>query len=182
MLRNSNFKWKGWLIYMIFNIKFWSMEKYLPTKRCRNLRQRYVKNNIDVDIKELIETDFPVAFIIHDYQSVYENAKSYDDFDGNGKYKMFSEEMRTYNGKLFKPVRISHGTAISTNFESFDYIKQRIQDYDPYWKGGEDLDLDTITEEQDFLYSIITIQTLVIKIILMLLKEKRRLHMENKLL
>ena len=50
---------------MIFNIKFWSMEKYLPTKRCRNLRQRYVKNNIDVNIKELIETDFPVAFIIH---------------------------------------------------------------------------------------------------------------------
>ena len=35
---------------MIFNIKFWSMEKYLPTKRCRNLRQRYVKNNIDVNI------------------------------------------------------------------------------------------------------------------------------------
>ena len=47
------------------------MEKYLPTKRCRNLSQRYVKNNIDVNIKELIETDFPVAFIIHDYQSVY---------------------------------------------------------------------------------------------------------------
>ena len=44
---------------MIFNIKFWSMEKYLPTKRCRNLRQRYVKNNIDVNIKELIERDTP---------------------------------------------------------------------------------------------------------------------------
>lgn len=87
---------------MIFNIKFWSMEKYLPTKRCRNLRQRYVKNNIDVNIKELIETDFPVAFIIHDYQSVYENAKSYDDFYGNGEYKMFSEENENIQRKIIQ--------------------------------------------------------------------------------
>lgn len=134
---------------MVFNIEFWNMEKYLPTKRCRNLKQRYVKNNMNVDIKELTETEFPVAFIIHDYQSVYENAKSYDDFDGNGEYKMFSEEMRTYNGKLFKPVRISHGAAISTNFEPFDYIKQRIQDYAPYWKGGEDFTEKSIVKESD---------------------------------
>lgn len=134
---------------MVFNIEFWNMEKYLPTKRCRNLKQRYVENNMNVDIKELAETDFPVAFIIHDYQSVYENAKSYDDFDGNGEYKMFSEEMRTYNGKLFKPVRISHGTAISTNFEPLDYIKQRIQDYAPYWKGGEDFTEKSIVKESD---------------------------------
>ena len=134
---------------MVFNIEFWNMEKYLPTKRCRNLKQRYVKNNMNVDIKELTETEFPVAFIIHDYRSVYENAKSYDDFDGNGEYKMFSEEMRTYNGKLFKPVRISHGTAISTNFEPLDYIKQRIQDYAPYWKGGEDFTEKSIVKESD---------------------------------
>lgn len=134
---------------MVFNIEFWNMEKYLPTKRCRNLKQRYVKNNMNVDIKELTETEFPIAFIIHDYRSVYENAKSYDDFDGNGEYKMFSEEMRTYNGKLFKPVRISHGTAISTNFEPLDYIKQRIQDYAPYWKGGEDFTEKSIVKESD---------------------------------
>lgn len=134
---------------MVFNIEFWNMEKYLPTKRCRNLKQSYVKNNMNVDIKELTETEFPVAFIIHDYQSVYENAKSYDDFDGNGEYKMFSEEMRTYNGKLFKPVRVSHGAAISTNFEPLDYIKQRIQDYAPYWKGGEDFTEKSIVKESD---------------------------------
>lgn len=104
---------------------------------------------MNVDIKELTETEFPVAFIIHDYQSVYENAKSYDDFDGNGEYKMFSEEMRTYNGKLFKPVRVSHGAAISTNFEPLDYIKQRIQDYAPYWKGGEDFTEKSIVKESD---------------------------------
>lgn len=123
---------------MLFNIEFWSKEQYLPTKRHRLLRERYVKSDIDVDIKELSEKEFPLAFIIHDYQNVYKNAKSYEDFDGNGEYRMFSEEIRTYDGKLFKPVRITHGSAISINFESFDYIKWSLQDRAPYWKGGED--------------------------------------------
>ena len=32
------------------------MEKYLPTKRYRVLRERYVKNSVDVEIKELTES------------------------------------------------------------------------------------------------------------------------------
>lgn len=123
---------------MLFNIEFWYKEQYLPTKRHRLLRERYIKSNVNVDIKELSEKEFPLAFIVHDYQSVYENAKSYEDFGGNGEYRMFSEEIRTYDGKLFKPVRITHGAAISTNFESLDYIKQNLQDHAPYWEGGKD--------------------------------------------
>ena len=80
-------------LIMLFNIEFWNMEKYLPTRRHRKLRERYVKNNFDVEIKELTNKDFPIAFIIHEYKSVYANAKSYDDFNGNGEYKMFSEEI-----------------------------------------------------------------------------------------
>ena len=62
---------------MIFNIEFWNEERYLPTKRHRKLRTRYVKNSVDVEIKEPSEKEFPIAFIIHDYKTVYENAKSY---------------------------------------------------------------------------------------------------------
>ena len=51
---------------MLFNIEFWNMEKYLPTKRHRKLRERYVKNSIGVEIKEVTEKDSPVAFIVHD--------------------------------------------------------------------------------------------------------------------
>ena len=123
---------------MLFNIEFWYKEQYLPTKRHKLLRERYVKSDVNVDIKELSEKKFPLAFIVHDYQNVYENAKSYEDFDGNGEYRMFSEEIRTYDGKLFKPVRITHGSAISINFKSLDYIKQNLQDHAPYWKGGKD--------------------------------------------
>lgn len=112
---------------MLFNIEFWNKQDFLPTKRYRNIRTRYYKNSVDVDIKVLSEQNFPIAFIIHDYKSVYENAKNYDDFDGNGKYRMFDEEIRTFDGKLYKPVRITHGAAISTLFENLDYIKERLE-------------------------------------------------------
>ncbi len=134
---------------MLFNIEFWNMEKYLPTKRHRKLRERYVRNSIDVEIKEVTEKEFPVTFIIHDYQSVYENAKSYSDFNGNGDYRMFSEEIRTYDGKLYTPVRITHGTAISLYFEPLKYIKKQIEDYAPYWKGGEEFTEESIIKESN---------------------------------
>lgn len=132
---------------MLFNIEFWNMEKYLPTKRHRKLRERYVKNSVDVEIKEVNEKEFPIAFIVHDYQMVYENAKSYSDFNGNGDYRMFSEEIRTYNGNLYMPVRVMHGAAISLCFESLDYIKKQIEDYAPYWKGGEEFTEESIIME-----------------------------------
>lgn len=136
---------------MLLNVEFWSKEKYLPTKRCRKLREHYVKNRVDVDIKELTEKEFPIAFIVHKNKSVYENAKSYDDFDGNGEYKMFAEEIRAYKGKLFRPARITHGAAISTNFESFDYIKQILQDYasGPCWEDEDDFTENSIVKEND---------------------------------
>ena len=134
---------------MLFNIEFWNMEKYLPTKRHRVLRERYVKNSVDVEIKELTEQEFPIAFVVKDYKSVYENAKSYSEFDGNGDFKMFSEEIRTYRGNLYMPVRVTHGSAISTCFESLDYIKHRLTEYKPYWMGGEEFTEASIIKEDN---------------------------------
>lgn len=134
---------------MIFNINFWSMEKYLPTKRHRKLRERYVKNSVDVEIKEVSQQEFPVAFIVHDYKSVYENAKSYDDFNGSGDFKMFSEEIRTYDGKLYMPVRVTHGAAISLHFESLNYIKDKLTEHMPYWIGGEEFSEASIIKENN---------------------------------
>ena len=136
---------------MIFNIEFWSEEKYLPTKRHRKLRTRYVKNSMDINIKELLKEEFPVAFIVKDYKSVYENAKSYSDFDGNGKYCMFAEEIRTYNGKLYMPIRVTHGTAISLYFEPLEYIKCILEEREPYWKGGNDFTENSIIKESNIL-------------------------------
>ena len=87
-------------------IKLWYEEKYLPNKRCRKLRERAVSKDVDIEACEVTKEEFPVAFVIHDYESVYEGAKSYSDFEGNGDYRMFSEEIRTYNGKLYKSLSV----------------------------------------------------------------------------
>lgn len=134
---------------MIFNIEFWNMEKYLPTKRHRVLRKRYVKNNVDVEIKELKEQEFPIAFIIKDFKSVYKNAKSYNDFEGNGNFEMVSEEIRTYQGNLYMPVRVTHGAAISTCFETLDYVKDRLTECEPCCIGGEKFTETSIIVEDD---------------------------------
>lgn len=125
------------------------MERYLPTKRHRVLRTRYVENNIDVEIKELLPHEFPIAFIVHDYQSVYKNAKNYQDFTGHGEFRMFSEEIRTYNRKLYKPVRVTHGAAISLIFESLDFIKDEISLPKPYDLFGEDFTNESIIKEDN---------------------------------
>lgn len=123
---------------MKYNIRFWVKEKYLPTRRHKKIRERYVENTANINIQEVTEEQFPIAFIVHDYKNVYDGAKSYDDFNGNGDYKMFAEEIRTYNNKFYKPVRVMYGTAMSTIFESLDYIKNQIEECAPYWTDNGD--------------------------------------------
>ena len=86
-------------------------------------------DSCEIDVKEVSEKEFPIAFKVHDYTSVYENAESYSDFDGNGEYKMFTEEIRTYNDKLYMPVRITHGSAVSCKFEPLSYIERVLNSY-----------------------------------------------------
>lgn len=131
-------------------IKIWYEEKYLPNKRCRKLRTRVNNKDVDVDVREVTENEFPVAFVIHDMQSVYEGATSYSDFDGNGDYKMYAEDIRTFAGKLYKPIRISYGSAISTLFEPLEQMKYKLQEQKPYWMGGEDFSDQSIIKSDNF--------------------------------
>ena len=125
---------------MKINVDYYYIQEYLPTSRHRKIRHREAKNTIEVEIKELSTKEFPVAFVVHDYQSVQENMKSYEDYDGDKcEYRMTEELIRTYNGKLYKPVRITHGAAISTLFESSDYVKENLERHFQYfWNTGED--------------------------------------------
>lgn len=131
-------------------VKIWYEEKYLPNKRCRKLRTRVSNKDVDVDVREVTENEFPIAFVVHDMQSVYEGATSYSDFDGNGDYKMHTEDIRTYAGKLYKPIRISCGTAISTLFEPLAEMKYKLMEPEPYWMGGEDFSDQSIVKSDNF--------------------------------
>ncbi len=102
-------------------------QNFLPTKRHRKVRTRIMHGKIDVNIKELSETEFPVAFIVHDMKSVYEGMRSYEDYSKcKNDYKMFPEEIRTYKNKLWTPIRVTYGSAISTLFEDETYIMKNI--------------------------------------------------------
>lgn len=91
--------------------------KFLQNKRCKKTHTIFKENQVELEIQDLVEKDFPVAFVVHDYASIYPNAKTYGDFNGNGNYELYREEIRCYDGKLYKPVRVSLGTAISTLYE-----------------------------------------------------------------
>lgn len=129
---------------MLFNIEFWNMEKYLPTKRHRVLRKRYVKNSVDVEIKEATEQEFPVAFIVKDYDSWREEEGKEPEF------KMCSIEIRTYKGQLWKAARYSDYVCGAVGWMPISYIKRSIEDYDPYWKGGDEFTEASIIKESDY--------------------------------
>lgn len=108
---------------MKVEIEYEYTEKFLPTKRHRNLRSRIASRKTTIEIKELDKKDFPIAFVVSDYINVYKNARNYDDFNKEeGTYCVFDESLRTYQNELFKPVRVTHGAAISLQFEKLSYI------------------------------------------------------------
>lgn len=123
---------------MNINITFTTTEHFLPTKRHKVSRIHYKEDTATVSITEVSKNEFPVAFIIHDMQSVYENVKHYDDFNGKGDFRMFDEEIRTFNGRLYKPVRVTHGAAISTVFEPISYLNSVLRPYRSFSFGKEE--------------------------------------------
>ena len=117
---------------MKLQIEFFYDQDYLPTSRHKIARKRSVEGSVTVNIKEPLISQFPVAFIIHDYQSVQPDMHSYLDYDSNKcEYRMFSEEIRAYNGKLYKPVRVTHGAAISTVFEMPSFLQRQLENVAP---------------------------------------------------
>ena len=110
----------------------WYKMKYLPTKRHKKPRTMSKCRKETVEIRELHEKDFPVAFIVKDYKSVYEGPKSYSEFKGSGDFRIFPEEIRTDGKCLYSPVRVTHGAAISTEYEDFEWLHWRLRQDEPY--------------------------------------------------
>lgn len=108
---------------MKIKVNYRYKQRYLPTKRHKNIREREVQDVISIGVKELIADEFPIAFIVHDMQSVQDGMKSYSEYKSEMcKFRMFSEEIRTHNGKFYKPIRITYGDVISTIFEDESYV------------------------------------------------------------
>ena len=93
--------------------------KYLENKRCRRIRETFLEKEVELEVQDLTEEKFPVAFIVHDHATLYNSAEDYGDFKETNciGYQLYDEEIRMYHGVLYKPVRVSHGIALSTVFE-----------------------------------------------------------------
>lgn len=109
------------------DLKIVYRQDYLPSKRHKKSRTAILAGTVEVTIEEPSATDFPVAFRVTEMTSVQEGMKSYKDYDSDKcKYILFTEDIRTHGGKFFKPVRVTHGAAISTLFESIDEVWKTI--------------------------------------------------------
>lgn len=123
---------------MKIDVDYYYTQRFLPTKRHKKIRKRQIKDTISVSVTELTADVFPVVFIVHDMRSVQEGMASYEDYRSDKcDFCMFSEEIRTYKGKLYKPVRITHGAAISTVFEDESYVIHNLE-----WMARRDWSVD----------------------------------------
>lgn len=81
--------------------------------------------------------DFTVAYKVTDRKSMYKNAKSHDDFNKKKYlgYNLFTEEIRKFKNKLYRPIRFTCGAAVSTAFVKPDeFLDERV------WRLRELLD------------------------------------------
>ena len=83
----------------------------------RNLHQLFTRS-FEFDCRQLDEKEFKKVYVVRDYASVYKNAKTTEDFrdSDKGKFRLVDTPIRKYKGKLYRPVKYSQGSAVSTLF------------------------------------------------------------------
>ena len=97
---------------------------YLPNSRCKKYRHQVVTCNVELPVQKVTdEAKFPIAFKVTEYQTVLpkvrdsEQAWELCQHGNGGKGMYFTETIRRFGKKLFKPVRHSFGSAIARSFE-----------------------------------------------------------------
>lgn len=103
--------------------------RFLPNKRCKKTRRIVREKKVEFEVLEPKKEEFPVAFIVHKHGTIYPNMKTYKDFENNkdnNEYKLYAEEIRCFKDQLYRPIRVTHGAAISTLYETNPKIAIRL--------------------------------------------------------
>lgn len=102
------------------NIPYYFEQMYLPSKRHRKPRVREMVTTADIAMKKITDpAEFPVALVVKNYASLYEGARDYAEIQqrNDSKFVPVCDELRTYDGKLYKARRVSYGAAVSDIYE-----------------------------------------------------------------
>lgn len=108
---------------MKLKISYSFKQQYLPTKRHRKARIHLVNDQSVFDVREIDLDAFPLAFEVESFKSVYNEAS---ESKNNSVFKLFTDQIRTWEGKLYKSFRYSYGAAISTAFLPAEKIERMI--------------------------------------------------------
>lgn len=107
---------------VIIPIKY--IQRFYPNKRCRKVQERVLARDCAMHVHDVLdERDFPIAYKVRTYQTVLpkvrdrEQAWELVEHGDGGKGMWFTETIRRYKGKLYRPIRHSYGAAIARSFE-----------------------------------------------------------------
>lgn len=107
-----------------FGITFHFQQNYYPSNRHKKVRTRDMVTCRDIPVKVLDESEFPIAFRVTDYVSIQKGLKDYSDYESiKADFVPLTEEIRTFNNRLYKPRRYSHGACISDLIQTPDELR-----------------------------------------------------------
>ena len=110
-------------------------QNFYPTKRHKKTRMRYLPFEVEVDITEPTTEEFPVAFIVSDYNSV-------ETREGESDYRLCDTEIRVFNGQLYSAVMDCRGALIK-GFEPIDeYLSRQFVKTKPSYYGDNSDEFD----------------------------------------
>lgn len=108
---------------VIIPIKY--IQRFYPNKRCTKVRERVLSMDYGLHVHDVLdERDFPIAYKVRTYESVLPKVRDNDqawelvEHGNGGKGTWFTETIRRYKGKLYRPIRHGYGAAIARSFEN----------------------------------------------------------------
>lgn len=122
---------------------------YRPDWRYKETKERYETKSMEVEVKEVTEEEFPLAFVVHEMKYVNETAKYEKDFRRQEEKKIFSEEIRAFGGRLFRPIRISFISYVSLVYAPLRCLSRKLSNVQYFCEDFDFFTDDSVIIESD---------------------------------
>lgn len=100
-------------------------QEYLPNRRCRKVRKCYFREEMDVEIKEVTEENFPIAFKVRNIQSIckekelllpsWATTQKHMPENVQSEFVPFTQEIRSFQENLYRKAYRRYGAIIYCN-------------------------------------------------------------------